>query len=215
MTAVRRAALSIAAIDGSAERQATLSPATGWRRASTTRATSRVAAPSGTRSRLSPNTRIAAGRGRTSTRACAIRPPAAATIVAAPGARATTDPPLSTTATELSVLVQPTLTPGRTPPCPSVMVVASCSVSPSAHAVSAAGATPIQRTCCTWLMERTEEMMETRAAPADSEPAPHFHARTNQGCAGATTAAPSLADGIAAAYRIRSQSGMPSSPAIS
>src|SRR6478735_3627884 len=121
--------------------------------------------------------RIAAGRGRTTMRACAIRPPAAATTVAAPGARDTTAPALSTEITEVSVLVHPTRTPGSTLPCASVMVVASCRVSPSDHAVSAAGATPIQRTSAP-AMDRTEERIETRAAPADSEPAPHFHART-------------------------------------
>ncbi len=112
-------------------------------------------------------------------RDCAIRPPAAATTVAAPGERATTVPALSTEATEVSVEVHPTRTPGTIPPCASVMVMASWMVSPRAQAVSAMGRTPIQRT---WSAgsERTDEMMETRAAPADSEPAPHFQAWTIQ-----------------------------------
>src|SRR6476661_9969327 len=148
-------------------------------RASTTRATSRSTVSSGRRSTESPKTRMAAGRGRTTMRLWAMCPPAAATTVAAPGARATTAPPLSTAATDVSVLVQPTRTPGRTPPCASVSVVASCRVSPSDQAVSAAGDTPIQRTCSAPVMDRTEDRMETRAAPADSEPAPHFQARAN------------------------------------
>src|SRR5689334_22750793 len=106
-------------------------------------------------------------------------PPAAATMVTAPGARASTAPPLSTAATAVSVLVQPTRTPGSTPPCASVSVVASCRVSPRDHAVSAAGATPIHRTCSAPVIDRTDEMMETSAAPADSVPAPHFQARAN------------------------------------
>src|SRR5689334_729785 len=122
---------------------------------------------------------MAAGRGRTRILLCAMCPPAAATIVTAPGARAITAPPLSTAATAVSVLVQPTRTPGSTPPCASVSVVASWSVSPSDQAVSAAGATPIQRTCSAPVIDLTDEMMETSAAPADRVPAPHFQARAN------------------------------------
>ena len=102
--------------------------------------------PSPSRSSESPWSQMAAGRGRTRMRDCAIRPPAAATTVAAPGERATTVPALSTEATEVSVEVHPTRTPGTTPPCASVMVMASWMVSPMAQAVSAMGRTPIQRT---------------------------------------------------------------------
>src|SRR6476661_138378 len=161
-------------------------------RASTTRATSRRTVSSGTRSTESPKMRMAAGRWRTTIRPCAMCPPAAATTVAAPDDRATTAPPLSTAATDVSVLVQPTRTPGRTPPCASVSVVASCRVSPSDQAVSAAGATPIQRTCSAPVMDRTEERMETRAAPADSEPAPHFQARANSDGEVSSAATPRL-----------------------
>ena len=117
-------------------------------------------------------------------------------MVAAPPARATTVPALSTDATALSVLVHPTLTPGRTPPCASVRVVASWIVSPIAQAVSAAGASPIQRTCCAPVIDRTEDMMLTRAAPADSEPAPHFHALTIQVGRGSATLTSRLEDAM-------------------
>ncbi len=89
---------------------------------------------------------MAEGRWRTRMRDCAILPPAPATMVVLPGARATTAPAESTVATDVSVLVHPTAMRGITPPRPSVTVVASWTVSPMAHAVSAAGATPIQRT---------------------------------------------------------------------
>ena len=93
-------------------------------------------------------------------RACAMRPPAAATTVAAPGARATTTAPaLSTEPPRYRCWSTPRARPGSTPPCASVMVVASWRVSPSDQAVSAAGATPIQRTCSAPVIDRTEERM--------------------------------------------------------
>ncbi len=179
VTPVIRPALSTSATDGSDERHATACPDTGCPRASTTRATSRATPPSPSRTSESPWSQMAAGRERTRMRDCAIRPPAAATTVDTPGDRATTVPALSTEATDVSVEVHPTPTPATTPPCASVMVMASWIESPMAQAVSAMGRTPIQRT---WSAgsERTDDTMETRAAPADSEPAPHFHALTIQ-----------------------------------
>ena len=46
-------------------------------------------------------------------RACAMWPPAAATMVVAPGDRTTTVPALSTDATDVSVLVQPDADAGQ------------------------------------------------------------------------------------------------------
>ena len=137
---------STVATDVSSERQ-TAFPAgivKWWASRASSGAARRSSSPS--TSTLSRFTATLATRWRTVTCARATRSPTSAEMVAAPGCRATTRPPPIGCATNGSSLLQWMVAPTSAVPFPSETVAAKRSVSPSAVAVSAAGARATQRT---------------------------------------------------------------------